>query len=491
MMAIKCPHFDADPAAAAIGPRHIADLPGPRALPLVGSLLQVTRGRMHQTLEAWAIEFGPFFRVKLGPRTLLVVADREAVKTVLLDRPHGFRRSRHMESIGLEMGLTPGVFAANGEVWRQQRRLVMAALDGAHVRAYFPALLAITQRLRGRWLRAANTTTAIELQSDLMRFTVDAIAGFALGTDINTLETDDQLLPQHLERISRAMFKRMLSLIPLWRYLRLPSDRQLERSVAATNSAITQFIAAARQRLASDAARHSHPPNLLEAMIVAAEEGDGTITDREIAGNALTMMVAGEDTTANTLAWMIYFLQRHPDALHRAQAEVRDRAADSARFTPEQIASLDFLEACTQETMRLKPAAPIQVAESLRDSVIAGIRVPAGTTLLCLMRSDSLSARHFLNPEAFAPERWLMGSGPSQISSAARRVSMPFGAGPRICPGRNLALLEIKFAMAMLLAHFEIAEVTPCGVGAAMERMSFTMMPVRLRMRLRARAPVG
>jgi cytochrome P450 len=486
-MASKYPHCNADPAAAVIGPRHIADLPGPRALPLVGNRLQVSRGRLHQTLEAWAIEFGPFFRVKLGSRTLLVMADHEAVKTVLLDRPHGFRRSRHMESIGLEMGLVPGVFASNGEVWRQQRRLVMAGLDPAHVRAYFPSLLAITQRLRGRWLHAANTATSIELQSDLMRFAVDVIAGLALGTDINTLETDAQLLPQHLERISHAMFKRMLSLMPLWRYLRLPSDRQLARSVVATNRAITQFIATARQRLAGDVARRIQPPNLLEAMIVAAEEGDDTITDREIAGNVLTMMMAGEDTTANTLAWMIYLLQRHPDVLRRAQAEVRARAADSTRFTAEQIASLDFLDACAQETMRLKPVAPIQVAESLHDSLIAGIRVPAGTTLLCLMRTDSLSARHFINPEAFAPERWLTGGGRPQISSATRRVSMPFGAGPRICPGRNLALLEIKLAMAMLLAHFEIADLTPCGVGAAMEHMSFTMMPVRLQMRLRAR----
>ena len=74
-MTIICPHSDADLAIAATGPRHIADLPGPRALPLVGNRLQVSRGRLHQTLEAWAIEFGPFFRVKLGSRTLLVMSN--------------------------------------------------------------------------------------------------------------------------------------------------------------------------------------------------------------------------------------------------------------------------------------------------------------------------------------------------------------------------------------------------------------------------------
>ncbi|HWI12156.1 MAG TPA: cytochrome P450, partial [Burkholderiaceae bacterium] len=106
------------------------------------------------------------------------------------------------------------------------------------------------------------------------------------------------------------------------------------------------------------------------------------------------------------------------------------------------------------------------------------------------MRGDSVSERHFAEPQAFRPERWLAEAGPAQAAStsAAKRVSMPFGAGPRVCPGRYLALLEIKMAMAMLLAHFDIVAVdTPDGAEAA-EHMAFTMMPVGLRMRLRARA---
>ena len=98
---------------------------------------------------------------------------------------------------------------------------------------------------------------------------------------------------------------------------------------------------------------------------------------------------------------------------------------------------------------------------------------------------NSVSDAHFTNPQAFEPERWL--SQPGEASSA-KRVSMPFGAGPRVCPGRYLALLEIKMAMAMLLAHFDIGDVTTPDGGEAVERMAFTMMPVGLRMRLRERA---
>ena len=124
--------------------REIAELPGPRGLPLIGNLFQVDRERMHQTVEAWQREFGPFFRFRLGRRQLLVVADHEALNAVLRDRPDGFRRTLRMQQIGAEMGLAPGVFGANGEAWRRQRRMVMAGFDPAHVKAYFPSLLKVT-----------------------------------------------------------------------------------------------------------------------------------------------------------------------------------------------------------------------------------------------------------------------------------------------------------------------------------------------------------
>ena len=470
--------------------REIADLPGPRGWPIVGNALQVDRARIHQTVEAWAREFGPVFRFKLGPRTLLGVADHEALSAALRDRPDGFRRTKHLETIGLEMGLTPGVFGANGEAWKRQRRMVMAGFDPTHVKAYYPSLLKVTQRLRGRWLRAATAGEAIELQPELMRFTVDAIAGLAFGADVNTLESDDEIIQQHLDKIFPALFRRVFSMLPWWRWFPRAADRQLDRSVIAVNEAIAGFIAQARARLAADPQRRTRPPNLLEAMIVAADEGDSGLTDREVAGNVLTMLLAGEDTTANTLAWMIYLLQRHPDALQRAQTEVRALALDSREFTPEHMAELNYLEACTHETMRLKPVGPFQVIEALRDTEIAGIRVPERTGVWCVMRADSLSERHFPNPQAFQPERWLTEGGAAGMASAssAKRVSMPFGAGPRVCPGRYLALLEMKMAMAMLLTHFDIEAVTTPDGGEAIEHLAFTMMPVGLKMRLRERS---
>ena len=366
----------------------------------------------------------------------------------------------------------------------------MAGFDPAHVRDYMPSLLAVTERLRLRWAGAAARGEAIDLQPDLMRFTVDAIAGLAFGADVNTLGSNDEVIQQHLDKIFPALFKRVMAPLPIWRWLRSPADRRLEQSVASVKVAIAEFIAAARGRLAADPALRARPRNLLEAMLVASD-GDGEPSgDGAVAGNVVTMLLAGEDTTANTLAWMLYLLARHPAALTRAVDEVRTALADGA-LIPERINTLDYIEACAHETMRLKPVAPFLGLQLLRDTVVGDIAMPAGTVIWGMMRRDSVDDRHFPDAAEFRPERWLADGGPAQAASTAKRVSMPFGAGPRVCPGRYLALLEMKMCMAMLLSRFDVLGVDTEDGGEACEQLQFTMSPVGLRLRLRERERVA
>ncbi|HRI17442.1 MAG TPA: cytochrome P450, partial [Burkholderiaceae bacterium] len=361
--------------------------------------------------------------------------------------------------------------------------------DPAHVKRYFPALLAVSARLAGRWQRAADAGSAIDLQADLMRYTVDTIAGLAFGAEVNTLESDGDRIQQHLDKIFPALFRRILAPLPVWRIWRTPNDRALDRSPGEVRTAVDRFVAEARARMQADPALRQHPHNLLEAMLAAADEPGSGIDDAQVAGNVLTMLLAGEDTTANTLAWMIHLLWRHPHALARATEEVRRLVPDPAAATMEQLAQLDYIEACAHETMRLKPVAPQLPLQATRDTTIGDVQVPAGTVVISLLRRDSVSDTHIPRAANFEPERWLEGDGPGRAASSAKRISMPFGAGPRICPGRYLALLEMKMAMAVLLGQFEIAAVkTPDGADPV-ERLAFTMTPVGLSMRLRRRKP--
>ncbi len=467
--------------------RQLADLPGPPGIPLFGNSFQVKPSRVHLDVEAWAAQYGPLFRVQLGRRQQLVVADHAMLGAVMRDRPDGFERSPLSRRTSAEMGLPSGVFGAEGEDWQRQRRMVMASFAPGHVRAYFPSLVKVALRLRGRWQKAARGSEAINLQADLMRFTVDAIAGLAFGRDINTLESGEDVIQRHLDKVLPSIFRRTFSFIPYWRFFKLPVDHALDRSVAVIRSTIHEFVAQARERLRADPALREQPRNLLEAMILAADQPGSGLGDEQVVGNVLTMLLAGEDTTANTLAWMLDLLQRNPLSLQRLQQEVRSLAPDPSAFTSELMDQLVFLDACASETMRLKPVAPFIVLHALRDSVVGDVAVPTGTMVWGVLRHDSLDAQHFADPLAFKPERWLPQAEPA-LTSAAKRAAMPFGSGPRMCPGRYLALLEMKMAMAMLLASFDIVSVdTPDGLPAR-ERMAFTMNPVGLTMRLRERA---
>ncbi|MBI2733348.1 MAG: cytochrome P450, partial [Aquabacterium sp.] len=269
--------------------RRLRDLPGPPQWPIVGNALQVQLSKVHQNVEAWVQRYGPMLHVRLGGFPLLVVSDHELIATLLRDRPDTFRRPSRLQEIMSEMGVQDGVFVAEGAHWAKQRRMVMASFAPGQVRAYLPALLKVAARLRTRFERAAQHGQAIDLQADLMRFTVDAISGLAFGMDVNTIESQDDVIQRHLDQIFPTIWRRSHAIVRYWRWFKLPRDRRLDRSMKAVNQAIRGYIADARVRL-QDPARRASPHNLLEAMIVAADEPGSGLSDDDVMGNVFTRL---------------------------------------------------------------------------------------------------------------------------------------------------------------------------------------------------------
>ena len=466
-----------DASAPAQPCRRLEDLPGPPPLPLLGNLHQLHRERLHQDMEHWAREYGPLFRVSLGRAPMLVVADHTLIAQVLRERPANFRRPTATARVAEELGGIDGLFEAEGSDWRNQRRMVMQAFAPHAVKAYFPSLVQVARRLRRRWEGAARAGRALDLGAELRLYTIDIIAGLAFGTDVNTIETGDNAIQRNLDAILPAVARRTLAPFPYWRYIKLPGDYRLERSVAMVRSAAADLVERARERMRADPSRAEQPRNMLEAMLAAAAQEGSGVTAREVAGNVLTTLLAGEDTTSNSLAWLIWLLYRHPQVLARARAEVQGVAPDLDALTIEQMDGLDFIEACANEALRLKPPAAFLPFEALVDTTVGDVHVRTGTLVWCVMRSSSIDDAWVANAAQFDPQRWL-------DQRIDKKVSMPFGGGPRTCPGRYLAMLEIKVAMTMLLGHFEIVSVATLHGGEPAEKQGFLMEPELLRMRL-------
>lgn len=139
--------------------------------------------------------------------------------------------------------------------------------------------------------------------------------------------------------------------------------------------------------------------------------------------------------------------------------------------------------------MRLRPVGPILPVQALKDTVVGDVAVPAGTVVITLLRRDSVDDAFVPDGAAFKPERWLGEQG--LAATSVKRVSMPFGAGPRMCPGRYLALQEMKMVLLTLLTRFDIEAVGTGDGSEPAERLMFAMAPVGLQMRLRVRGGPG
>lgn len=459
-------------------PLTLNDLPSPKGLPVVGNFFDLDFSRFHLIVEKWCDELGPAYTFKVGPRRILCLSYPDEINQILRDRPQKFRRRKTFETVITEMGFN-GLFSSEGQDWRRQRKIVAQALNTAHLHRFFPNLQRSTSRLMHRWHDAAEQNLPVDLCKDLMRFTVDVTSELAFGVDVNTIETEGPIIQQHLDKVFPMLGRRVNMPLPIWRWFPSKKDKQLLLALDAISKEINDIIAHCKQRIARNPAILDQPSNFLESIIAAQREFSEALTDQEIYANVLTLLLAGEDTTANTIAWAVNYFIDNPQHLAAARAEIDNVIGDQTLPTAfDQLSQLKFIEAFANETMRLKPVAPLNGLETNETTIIGNISVPKGTPVLALTRHCAIDEQYFTNAASFDPYRWLESRKGANHETAA---FLPFGTGPRFCPGRNLALAEIKMCLAMLCKHFDFDRDEQAS--AVKESLAFTMYPSNLTIR--------
>ncbi|WP_028228282.1 cytochrome P450 [Paraburkholderia ferrariae] len=471
--------------------RSVADLPCPRGLPLLGNLLQLSPPRLHRILEQWAAELGAPYRFEIAGVPITVWTDTEVIQGIMRERPHRYRRYQPVEAVFSEMGFN-GLFSAEGAAWEPQRRLVMQALSIPNIKAFYPTLADITARLRARWLRAAQRGETVEMTEDLKRYTIDVTSALAFGEDPRTLERDHGVIQEHLEQILPGVMSRINALFPYWRYVKLPRDCKLDASLAEVHRYVRATMERARERMRDDPSET--PRNLLEAMLVQQQEPASGITDAHIAANVLTLLLAGEDTTADSIAWTMPYLAADP-ALQATLGDEARRVLGDAPVCPDyaSLKDLDLFEAVCIEATRLRPVASIHSFEPLEDVTVSNVALKKGTRMFFISRPAMLDAKNFADPQRYDPYRWLRrherdaSEGEPQGAHDVRAY-LQFGAGPRVCPGRHLATVEMRLALSMLMKEFTLElTIDPAKIN---EVQQFTMvpdtMPVKLAPRVQA-----
>ncbi|MBN3134559.1 cytochrome P450 [Pectobacterium punjabense] len=457
--------------------RSIKNLPMPPTRGILGHVEYLKRHDVHLQMLRWKAQYGRFYRLRLGLTSAIVIADVEWIRTIMKSRPDEFRRISSIESVFQEAGLN-GVFSSEGKRWENQRRLTEPMFQPAHLKYFYPSLRKVTARLSDRFTALAESGETIALVEEFKRYTVDITSLLAFGEDVNTLEQGDNPLSQSLRRLFPVINGRSSALFPLWRYIRRARDKQFDASLSQIREYVDEFIYHQRKRIRLNPQLVDAPENMLQVML-AEQKKDEMLKDDDIVANAITLLIAGEDTTANTLTWMSFLLCSAPSVEERVFQECKEATDGNGAILPWPLPRMPWLTAAMYESMRIKPVAPLLYLEPTKDTVINDFFIKKGTPLLLMLNASGFDDALFQQPDDFVPERWL------ERGKAAFSDLQPFGGGPRMCPGRSLALMEIKLGFHALCSGFCVEAQQPAS--AVTESFAFTVTPSGFRVKLHKR----
>ncbi len=399
--------------------------------------------------------YGDVFRLRLGPRSLVIALHPDAVRHVNVTQRQAYDKAGSYDSVRRFI-LGDGLVASTGDLWRRQRKLMSAFFTPRGVQAYAPIMLRDGARLLERWEDLARGGEPVEMGHEMTLVTARIILRALFST-----ETDDAIIDMKdaVETMIGYVTDRQASLpLPLW------APTRANRTYRAARQKVHAYIdgVIARRRSLPES---EWPDDLLTRLMQARDEETGApMSASLLRDESITMFFAGHETTARTLAAAWYALAANPAAADRLHAEL-DAVLGHRDPTLEDLPRLPYTLQVVKEVLRLYPPAPFYVRDAVGDDTLCGYRIPAGTAV---MLSPYYTHRHpafWENPLAFDPDRW------TADREAARHpyAYHPFAAGQRVCIGNNFSLLETHLLLAVLARRFAprlVAGYTPRWVMA-------------------------
>ena len=411
-------------------------IPGPKAR-FPGQFLLVFRRDPLGLLERMARDYGDVSFVRLGDRRVHLLNHPDLIKDVLVNEARRFHKGRGLELAKHLLG--EGLLTSEGDFHRRQRRLAQPAFHQQRIALYATAMVEHAERTSERWARLAGAATppVVDIHQEMMRLTLGIVGKTLFGTEV---EDQAQEIGQAIAT-SMELFRSFTTLpfAPLLERLPLPSTWRFLKARALLDTTIYRLIES-RRGAAEDRG------DLLSMLLLAQdEEGSGGMTDQQVRDEAMTLFLAGHETTANALTWTWYLLSRHPDVETRLHAEL-DQVLGDRPANAEDMPRLTYTWRVLAEAMRLYPPAWVIGRRAIEDYEVAGYRMPKGSILLVSQWVTHRDARFFPDPDRFDPDRWT-----DEARAARPRFAyFPFGAGPRICIGEQFAWLEGVLVLATL-----------------------------------------
>ncbi|GLE01628.1 hypothetical protein PINS_up010462 [Pythium insidiosum] len=442
-----------------------------------------TIDKMHDWVAELCKQYdGKPFRIgSIGQPNATIVSTPELFEDVLKTQFENFEKGEAMNE-ALRDVLGRGIFAADGHEWLRQRKTGSNLFTARTLRdsmgRTINELLPVLHRILDR---AAQGNQPINLTSIFHKFTLDAFTRIGFGCEFGCLDAEeDHPFEAAFDNAQRILTIRLLTPMVWWktlRFLNIGMERELKEHIKVIDQTIYDIISRSLEARQDQNDASASSKNIVSLFIDGTSGGlEGSDSSFEavlLRDIVVNFLIAGRDTSAQALSWLFVELSLHPQVEERIRKELRETvphlfaSSDCASPSVEQLQRLPYLEATIKETLRLHPSVPMNSRIAVRDTVLSdGTFIPAGE----FVSVPSYALGRMTNvwgPDAteFRPERWLDESSPTGLITVSAFKFNAFHAGPRMCLGMSLAMLEMKMLVASVLSKFHLDVDAPDRVA--------------------------
>jgi cytochrome P450 len=414
--------------------------PGPRGHLLAGNFPELKKDRL-AFLTRIAREYGDVVALRFGPKQIVILSHPDHIEYVLVTANRKFSKDFSIRMYRPVLG--NGLLLSEGDFWLRQRRLSQPAFQKGKIAAYGETMVGFTERMLAQWQDGQNC----DVHAELMRLTLAIAAKTFFDADL-TNEGDN--VGKALEEALVSIDKKLGAFYWLPGWVPTPTNRRLKGAVARLDQILYGLIS---QRRVSGQDRG----DLLSLLFHARDEDDGSrMTDKQLRDEAMTLLLAGHETTALALSWAWYLLAQHPSVVEELERELQTVLGGRSP-TVADLPSLPFTERVVTEAMRLYPPAYGMGREVVEECDIGEYHVPVGTTIFFHQWVVHRDPRWYDEPEKFRPNRWADGLA----QRIPKYAYFPFGGGPRLCIGNQFAMMEAVLVLATMAQQFRM-QLEPC-----------------------------
>jgi len=412
--------------------------PGPASKFFIGSARDFARDRLG-FITQYHKTYGDFVHFRMFGRHAYMINDPDLVRFILVEHPELFHKTPLFKRATHNV-IGNGLLTSEGEFHKRQRRLAQPAFHHQRIASYGDIMVDFTSAMLDEW----ESRATLDIHEAMMQLTMQIVARTLFHADV---AEDAHKIGEAITAGLRSATRRTSTPLALPDWVPTRANREAKRQIAILHQTIDRIIAD-HHTVSTDQG------DLLSMLMLAEDEDGGRMSDQQLRDEAMTIFIAGHETTANALTWTFFLLAQQPEVERKLQEEIA--VLEQVPPTTADLARLPYTERVIKESMRLYPPAWIVPRLAISDFELGGYPIRRNSILFTSPYTLHRHPHYFPDPERFSPERWT----PEFEKTLPRYAYFPFGGGPRVCIGNGFAMMEANLVLATILQRNQL-RLTP------------------------------